>query len=519
MNENNEQVNVENHSPQIFVTTSNGHDTAFPKTPVPLFSFCEEVHEAYELKAVESSDYEPVLVVLTESFEKQISQYYGKAIVVDRNMAMQFKAEELLIHAHEHGCEIQLAPESLYNTLDQFEYLDDAFQAAEFKKYVPVVVPSKMKEVPLAKQKKKEEFLKLHGIRDFADFPLQEYYVEGIIPMGCMVTIYGDSGSGKSFLAADLLAHVASSMKYLGLETNKTKVLYICAEGGNGFRGRTKALLQRFPALTNEDFVIADDCPNFATKKDIKKLKKRIEEAGTEYGIIVVDTMAQVSADIDENSSMVRRVIKNIATLMLGNTTVIIIDHTGKDAGKGIRGHSSKRAALDVTICVERDKAKGSTKRYARLIKAKDDGDNRPISMFNLTQIPIGYFSNGKVRTSCVIDHIDMASEYVPKTTFEEILQYLNDNVEATKAEIKENVEAKTISHFNNVWKELTGANQYIKAKNDGIKPKFALTANGDKALLDAVAKHFKKYEDSKKQVVKTSEKPSKKEDVKDANE
>ena len=75
---------------------------------------------------------------------------------------------------------------------------------------------------------------------------------------------------------------------------------------------------------------------------------------------------------------------------------VLIVHHTGKDASKGLRGHSSLFAALDGAIEVERS----SNSRCWSAAKVKDGEDGKQVP-FKLNVIELGKDSDGDPVTSC----------------------------------------------------------------------------------------------------------------------
>ena len=84
------------------------------------------------------------------------------------------------------------------------------------------------------------------------------------------------------------------------------------------------------------------------------------------------------------------------------NGLVVLVHHTGKDATKGLRGHSSLFAALDAAVEVSRD----GDRREWKVAKSKDgqDGDAHP---FKLEIETLGTDDHGDAVTSCVVvrDH------------------------------------------------------------------------------------------------------------------
>jgi hypothetical protein len=77
---------------------------------------------------------------------------------------------------------------------------------------------------------------------------------------------------------------------------------------------------------------------------------------------------------------------------------VLIVHHTGKDASRGMRGHSSLHAALDAAIEVKHLEG-GRTWRVA---KAKD-GEDGKCESFTLTHHVLGQDADGDDITSCAV--------------------------------------------------------------------------------------------------------------------
>ena len=77
---------------------------------------------------------------------------------------------------------------------------------------------------------------------------------------------------------------------------------------------------------------------------------------------------------------------------------MVLVHHTGKDATKGLRGHSSLFAALDAAVEVSRD----GERREWKVAKSKDgqDGDAHP---FTLKIETLGTDEHGDAVTSCVV--------------------------------------------------------------------------------------------------------------------
>jgi hypothetical protein len=129
-------------------------------------------------------------------------------------------------------------------------------------------------------------------------------------------------------------------------------------------------------------------------------LVEAVREAGAAGGVLVIDTLAQACPGFDENTG--RDMGDAIAALnelqaALGGL-VLVLHHSGKDASRGMRGHSSLLAALDVSLGTLRD----GDRRSWYLEKSKDDDDNVEHA-FRLRAVPVGLNADGEPVTSCVI--------------------------------------------------------------------------------------------------------------------
>src|SRR5690606_31290231 len=116
------------------------------------------------------------------------------------------------------------------------------------------------------------------------------------------------------------------------------------------------------------------------------------------------DTLAQAGGGIDENSSEgMGQMIEIFQELQRNLGGVVnVVHHTGKDASRGMRGHSSLRGALDFAI--ECRRVDGADKYRAQLVldKVKDGEDGRVID-FSMERVFLGQDEDGDDVTSLVV--------------------------------------------------------------------------------------------------------------------
>ena len=241
---------------------------------------------------------------------------------------------------------------------------------------------------------------------DLASLPPVRWRVRGVLPEEGLAAVYGPSGSGKSFLVLDMLGAVADGREWFGRRTRACPVTYLALEGEAGIAQRVAAYRVRHghpPAAMR--FVAA----SFALLEagDVLDLAADIRAAGGADGIVAIDTLNRAANGADENDSRdMGRLIAGAKALQaaLGGL-VLLVHHSGKDASRGLRGHSSLHGALDAVVEVVRD----GDRREWRVPKVKD-GEDGAAHPFQLAVVELGEDADGEPVTSAVVQPLDAAA-------------------------------------------------------------------------------------------------------------
>lgn len=256
---------------------------------------------------------------------------------------------------------------------------------------------------------------RLLGSADLHALPPLAWRVRGVLPAQGLAGLYGPSGSGKSFLALDAAAAIAEGAGWFGYRVKPAPVVYCALEGEAGFRLRVAAWEQAkgrtLPAglrLVLQSFKLTD-------LQDVDDIAAAVLSAGA-CAVTILDTLNRAAPEADENASAdMGRIIEAAKALQrLTAGLVVVVHHTGKDATKGLRGHSSLFAALDAAVEVTRD----GDRREWKVAKAKDgqDGAGHP---FRLEVVDLGEDDEGEPVTSCAVapddSPQDMTRSRLPK--------------------------------------------------------------------------------------------------------
>jgi hypothetical protein len=220
--------------------------------------------------------------------------------------------------------------------------------------------------------------------------------------------VFGQSGDGKTFFITDLLLHVAVGRDWRGHRVKRGRVAVVCAEGAGGYAQRLRAAAQYLGIdLEAVCFEILPAAPQLANKAAVDDLIARIQVRGG-FDLLLIDTLAQVSVGLDENSAEMQEVLSACKALHAATgATVVLVHHAGKDLSKGARGWSGMKAALDFEIEVTRDPADDT--RVARISKQKDAEDGSLFG-FRLERIKLEGVvdEDGEPVWSCYVDPVDV---------------------------------------------------------------------------------------------------------------
>ena len=251
----------------------------------------------------------------------------------------------------------------------------------------------------LEQAKEPPQRFKLLTPADLAKLPPVRWLVRGVLPTEGIGAIFGPSGSGKSFLSLDMLATVASGGEWFGCRAKSAPVLYVALEGEAGIAQRIKAFQEKNGALP-ERFRFLLQALDIRKPDDRADVVKAVQAAGWSGGVLCLDTLNRAAPGMDENDSKSMGEVIGAAKAIqaeLGGL-VLLVHHTGKDATKGLRGHSSLHAALDCAVEVARD----GDRREWKMAKAKD-GEDGAAHPFRLDVVEVGTDDDGEPITSCVI--------------------------------------------------------------------------------------------------------------------
>lgn len=238
--------------------------------------------------------------------------------------------------------------------------------------------------------------------------PPVSWRVKNLLPAQGVAAIYGPPASGKSFLALDMAAAIASGRDWFGHKTAAAPVFYVYLEGSG-------ALKNRIAAWEHErERAFPDGVTFYLGAFNLFENMDSLVAAIPHGAVVVVDTLAASAPCFDENSGAdMSRAIEALSRVARErNGLALVVHHSGKDASRGLRGHSSLLGALDAVVSV--DRAGLSTTRQWTLVKSKDAEDGLTCQ-FSLHRVELGTDADGCPVSSCIVRRLESEQRNTPR--------------------------------------------------------------------------------------------------------
>lgn len=270
--------------------------------------------------------------------------------------------------------------------------------------------------------------LQYYLIDDLLSEPPPRMLIEDIFPERGVAVVAGASGSMKTFLMISLSLSVALGLSVAGRSVMQGEVLYMLNEGQAGFGQRCDAWLQQQKQRRPANFRIAKMTPNLARDGDLGPFIGLAEELGIRPSMIVIDTFSKATIGADDNStSEMAGVIENAYRLANHfEALVVLIDHIGKDAKKGLRGAYAKYANSDMVGMVTK-----ADRVALKTVKQKEAEDNLRLE-FRIEKLELK-LSDGSFKTFPVLVPV---SDNVLPAQKDFIIQMLMENGRMPRSEL-----------------------------------------------------------------------------------
>jgi len=238
-----------------------------------------------------------------------------------------------------------------------------------------------------------------YTIDELQNLPKLNWLIKDVLVDGGIATIYGESGSTKSFLAIDLALHLASGSEWFGLPVSREiPIIYTALEGFRGVAKRIKGWCKE-NNLSPTNMLITHDTLLLGQQGSVEDFINHYKKKQFHSGMVIIDTLNMACPNIEENSASEMSGVIRKAKLITEqlNSTVLIIHHSGKDESRGMRGSSSLKASMDTIIYVRQD-SNGNCEWSLEKSKDSECGIRHG---YRLETIALDI--DGEIETTCIV--------------------------------------------------------------------------------------------------------------------
>ena len=227
--------------------------------------------------------------------------------------------------------------------------------------------------------------------------PKQNWIVRRYLEPDTLCVLYGDSQAFKSFLAIDLICHIAVGKAWRGNKTTQGFCIYIAGEGGNGLSKRFRAWFQRHGEEMRNiavSTVALSLCEPGNVELLIPDVLALVASLGVQVSVIVLDTLStHFGAGNENQTAEMRAFVQGCRQLRIETGAAIVVPHhVGHSNKERERGAASLAQDVDWRYRVDRQ----SETMITTLVnmKARDAEPPAPLS-WNLEVVKLPWAEEG----------------------------------------------------------------------------------------------------------------------------
>jgi len=217
---------------------------------------------------------------------------------------------------------------------------------------------------------KGKKVLRSDSLEDVLNYPDPEYLIAKILEVATVSLLYGESGTGKTFIALAIALAIAFGRDWLGRPVKQGRVLYFYEEGKLGLKKRVKAWLTYYGMSTLPSTIRFVTVPTHLIA-DRQYILNAIEEQAEAPVLVIVDTFSNCSSGVSQNHQEevypILAVGHEIAKAY--GSHFMFIHHDNKNGE--YNGSKAFRNHVDSMLLVEKGNTDGSISLCSK--KARDE--------------------------------------------------------------------------------------------------------------------------------------------------
>jgi RecA-family ATPase len=241
--------------------------------------------------------------------------------------------------------------------VDDFDAPPDAVYAADIETNVRAFPSGQPRATVITPRAERESTWFSAADLEGKPIPQRQWLVDGLVPSKTVTLFGGDGGTGKSLLALQLAAAVASGTKWLNRDVSSGRVIFISAEDDEDELHRRLHDIKTAAGVDFSDLSeltlrsLAGEDALLAIESNVALVQSALfDELDTRAGLveptlIVIDTLADVYPSNENDRAKVRQFIGILRGLALKREcALILLAHpslSGLNSGSGTSGSTA----------------------------------------------------------------------------------------------------------------------------------------------------------------------------------
>jgi hypothetical protein len=250
--------------------------------------------------------------------------------------------------------------------------------------------------------------------------------IKKLLPAYGVAVTGGQPSAGKTFMEIHKAVCLAAGLPFFGHKiVERVGTAFMAAEGRAFIPNRfAAALMKHHPAADRLPIVWIKQLPDFSTAagirffiQQLKALDERFRgDHGVRLGQVPIDTVgacfSMKSEDDNAEATKVCNTIRSVGEEV--GALMSPVHHYGKNPESGLRGASAWRGCADIVqgVLADIDSLSGRASNRELVCAKARDGEQGPISGFNLEFMTLGLDDDREPYGSCSVVPTDGASRF-----------------------------------------------------------------------------------------------------------
>jgi hypothetical protein len=249
--------------------------------------------------------------------------------------------------------------------------------------------------------------------------------IKGLIPAEGIVVTGGQSSAGKTFVQVYKSVCMATGRAYFDHKIiERVGTALVAAEGRSLLPNRFAACLAKHSITEKLPITWLKQLPDFSSPEGLRLLIAQLKaldgryrgDFGIRLGHVVIDTVAASFGMKDEDDNSEATQVCNVMR-QIGEATGALmapVHHYGKNADSGLRGASAWKGSADLVegVLADIDPLSGRASNRELVCSKARDGEQGPISAFDLQFIELGLDADNEIYGSCCVVPTDRESRF-----------------------------------------------------------------------------------------------------------